>query len=114
MNAADQAIEEIRAVRHRISAEHGHDITKYLASLRAEEKQHVAQLKRGKELLARAVHEVSARQGPFVAVNVAGLDDNSFSDTLFTGARQRCSIGAFFASASTPSGGHSSLSSLPT
>ncbi|MEI9959812.1 MAG: hypothetical protein WDM76_01395 [Limisphaerales bacterium] len=38
MNAADQAIEEIRAVRHRISTEHGHDITNYLASLRAEEK----------------------------------------------------------------------------
>jgi hypothetical protein len=53
MNPADQVIEEIRAVRHRISTEHGHDITKYLASLRAEEKQHVAQLKRGKELLAR-------------------------------------------------------------
>ena len=53
MNAADQAIEEIRAVRHRISTEHGHDITKYLASLRAEEKQHPAQFKRGKELLAR-------------------------------------------------------------
>ena len=40
MNAADKAIEEIRAVRHRISTEHGHDIAKYLASLRAEEKQH--------------------------------------------------------------------------
>ena len=53
MNAADKAIEEIRAVRHRISTEHGHDITQYLASLRAEEKQHPAQLKRGKELLAR-------------------------------------------------------------
>jgi hypothetical protein len=53
MNAADHAIQEIRAVRHRISTEHGHDITKYLASLRAEEKQHPAQLKRGKELLAR-------------------------------------------------------------
>ena len=53
MNAADKAIEEIRAVRHRISTEYGHDITKYLASLRAEEKQHPAQLKRGKELLAR-------------------------------------------------------------
>jgi hypothetical protein len=53
MNAADKAIEEIRAVRHRISTEHSHDITKYLASLRAEERQHPAQLKRGKELLAR-------------------------------------------------------------
>jgi hypothetical protein len=57
MNAADQAIEEIRAVRHRISTEHGHDITKYLASLRNEEKQHAAQLKRGKELLARRCAE---------------------------------------------------------
>ncbi len=53
MNAADQAIEEIRAVRHRISAENGHDISKYLASLRAEEDQHTAQLKRGAELLAQ-------------------------------------------------------------
>jgi len=53
MNAADKAIEEIRAVRHRISAEHGHDITKYLASLREDEKQYATQLKRGRELLAR-------------------------------------------------------------
>ena len=53
MNAADQAIEEIRAVRQRISTEHGHDITKYLASLRMEEKQHAAQLKRGEKLLTR-------------------------------------------------------------
>ena len=53
MNAADKAIEEIREVRHRISSEHGHDIAKYLATLRAEEDQHAAQLKRGVELLAR-------------------------------------------------------------
>ena len=53
MNAADQAIEEIREVRHRISAECGHDIAKYLASLRVEEKMHAGQLKRGEELLAR-------------------------------------------------------------
>ncbi|HUX07216.1 MAG TPA: sigma-54 dependent transcriptional regulator [Acidobacteriota bacterium] len=37
----------------------------------------------GKELVAEAVHKASDRQGPFVAVNVAGLDDNIFSDTLF-------------------------------
>lgn len=37
----------------------------------------------GKELIARAVHEVSGRPGEFVAVNVAGLDDAMFSDTLF-------------------------------
>jgi DNA-binding NtrC family response regulator len=37
----------------------------------------------GKELLAQAVHRLSARTGRFVAVNVAGLDDTLFSDTLF-------------------------------
>jgi len=37
----------------------------------------------GKELLARAIHTLSGRKGPFVAVNAAGLDDNVFSDTLF-------------------------------
>lgn len=37
----------------------------------------------GKELIARSVHEASGRPGQWVAVNVAGLDDNMFSDTLF-------------------------------
>jgi DNA-binding NtrC family response regulator len=37
----------------------------------------------GKELMARAFHAASGRQGPFVAVNVAGVDDHVFSDTLF-------------------------------
>jgi len=37
----------------------------------------------GKELFARAIHNVSGRRGPFVAVNVAGLDDTMFADTLF-------------------------------
>ncbi|MFQ5465331.1 MAG: sigma-54-dependent transcriptional regulator, partial [Thermodesulfobacteriota bacterium] len=37
----------------------------------------------GKELVARAVHEVSGRPGAYVAVSVAGLDDTMFSDTLF-------------------------------
>mgnify|MGYP000560234664 CR=1 FL=1 len=37
----------------------------------------------GKELIARAIHNLSGRKGEFVAVNVAGLDDNVFSDTLF-------------------------------
>jgi DNA-binding NtrC family response regulator len=50
----------------------------------------------GKELLARAVHAASGRKGAFVAVNVAGLDDHLFADTLFghlrgafTGADQK-------------------------
>lgn len=37
----------------------------------------------GKELLARAAHALSGCKGPLVAVNVAGLDDTVFSDTLF-------------------------------
>lgn len=37
----------------------------------------------GKELIARAIHQISGQTGEFVAVNVAGLDDNVFSDTLF-------------------------------
>ncbi len=37
----------------------------------------------GKELIARAVHHLSLRQGEFIPVNVAGLDDNIFADTLF-------------------------------
>ncbi len=37
----------------------------------------------GKELIARSVHELSGRSGPFVAINLAGLDDILFSDTLF-------------------------------
>jgi two-component system, NtrC family, response regulator HydG len=37
----------------------------------------------GKELMARAVHHLSGVSGEFVSVNVAGLDDANFSDTLF-------------------------------
>lgn len=37
----------------------------------------------GKELIARALHRLSSRAGALVAVNVAGLDDAMFSDTLF-------------------------------
>jgi len=37
----------------------------------------------GKELMVKAIHKLSNRQGQFVAVNVAGIDDNIFSDTLF-------------------------------
>jgi DNA-binding NtrC family response regulator len=37
----------------------------------------------GKELVARAIHLASEREGEFVTVNVAGLDENVFADTLF-------------------------------
>jgi len=37
----------------------------------------------GKELIAKAIHRLSGNKGQFVSVNVAGLDDQLFSDTLF-------------------------------
>ncbi|WP_243688759.1 sigma-54-dependent transcriptional regulator [Geotalea toluenoxydans] len=37
----------------------------------------------GKELIARAIHRSSEFSGAFVPLNVAGLDDFMFSDTLF-------------------------------
>jgi len=37
----------------------------------------------GKELVAKAIHRLSNRKGDFVPVNVAGLDDHVFADTLF-------------------------------
>ena len=37
----------------------------------------------GKELIGQCIHALSSRKGELVKVNVAGLDDNVFSDTLF-------------------------------
>ncbi len=37
----------------------------------------------GKELIAKALHTLSGRQGEFLAVNLAGVDDVFFADTLF-------------------------------
>lgn len=37
----------------------------------------------GKELIAKALHKLSERKGYFVTTNIAGLDDQMFSDTLF-------------------------------
>jgi DNA-binding NtrC family response regulator len=37
----------------------------------------------GKELIARAIHNLSNRKGAFVAVNIAAFDDAMFADTLF-------------------------------
>lgn len=37
----------------------------------------------GKELMAQAVHRLRGQGSSFVAVNVAGLDDSIFADTLF-------------------------------
>jgi DNA-binding NtrC family response regulator len=47
----------------------------------------------GKELLAETIHRLSGRSGNLVPVNVAGLDDTLFSDTLF-GHRKGAYTGA--------------------
>ncbi|MGA9119846.1 MAG: sigma-54 dependent transcriptional regulator [Bacteroidota bacterium] len=47
----------------------------------------------GKELFAGAIHTASGRPGEMVTVNVAGVDDNLFSDTLF-GHRKGAFTGA--------------------
>ncbi|MDD2733099.1 MAG: sigma-54 dependent transcriptional regulator [Desulfuromonadaceae bacterium] len=47
----------------------------------------------GKELFAKALHTLSGCKGNFVAVNVAGLDDTVFADTLF-GHRKGAFTGA--------------------
>ncbi|UCH80290.1 MAG: sigma-54-dependent Fis family transcriptional regulator [Nitrospiraceae bacterium] len=47
----------------------------------------------GKELIARSVYKASGLEGEHIAVNVAGLDDTMFSDTLF-GHRKGAFTGA--------------------
>jgi DNA-binding NtrC family response regulator len=47
----------------------------------------------GKELVAKAVHALSGLKGGFVSINIAGLDDQMFSDTLF-GHRRGAFTGA--------------------
>lgn len=47
----------------------------------------------GKGLIAEAIHRISRRKGDLVSVNVAGLDDAMFSDTLF-GHRKGAYTGA--------------------
>lgn len=47
----------------------------------------------GKGLLSKAIHDASGRSGPLVSVNVAGLDAEAFSDTLF-GHRKGAFTGA--------------------
>jgi DNA-binding NtrC family response regulator len=47
----------------------------------------------GKELMARAIHKLSGRKGSLVSLNIAGLDDTMFSDSLF-GHRRGAFTGA--------------------
>jgi two-component system nitrogen regulation response regulator GlnG len=63
----------------------------------------------GKNLIAKALHRLSGRPGDLVEVNVAGLDDAFFSDTLF-GHHQGAFTGAQRARAGKVSiAGHGTL-----
>ncbi len=53
----------------------------------------------GKGVIAETIHNLSGRDGSFVSVNIAGLDDNLFSDTLFGHVK-----GAYTGAVSTRSG----------
>ncbi len=56
----------------------------------------------GKEIFARAIHQASGRQGPFVAVNCSAIPDNLFESEMFgyvagafTGALRKGKAGKF-------------------
>ncbi|MBT4267734.1 MAG: sigma-54-dependent Fis family transcriptional regulator, partial [Deltaproteobacteria bacterium] len=53
----------------------------------------------GKGLIAEVIHRISGLKGDFISVNVAGLDDNLFSDTLYGHIK-----GAFSGAATNRSG----------
>ena len=46
----DKAIEEVREVRHRISAEFGHDLDKYFSYLQTEQEKYREQINRFRRL----------------------------------------------------------------
>lgn len=48
----------------------------------------------GKELMAKALHNLRHASSPFIAINVAGFDDTMFSDALF-GHQKGAYTGAF-------------------
>ena len=55
----------------------------------------------GKDSWPRPIHRLSGRMGPFVSLNIAGLDDTMFSDSLFGHRR-----GAFTSAESDRGGPH--------
>jgi len=61
------------------------DIFRYLAAIAKSDKPILicGESGTGKELFASAAHAASGRSGELVTVNIAGLDDAMFSDTLF-------------------------------
>ena len=74
------------AFSHIVTSDRGmHDIFKYVEAV-APSRQPLlitGESGVGKECIARAVHSLSRCEGALVAVNVAGLDDTVFADTLF-------------------------------
>jgi len=50
----DEMIEEIRAVRHQISEEFGHNIQHYIAYLNSQQEQYAQQLELGRQVLKKS------------------------------------------------------------
>jgi hypothetical protein len=50
----DDMIEEIRAVRHQISEEFGHNIQQYIAYLNSQQEQYAQQLELGRQVLKKS------------------------------------------------------------
>ncbi|MBN2804190.1 MAG: sigma-54-dependent Fis family transcriptional regulator [Deltaproteobacteria bacterium] len=67
------------------SSQSMHNIFKYIETIAPTERPVLitGETGTGKELVAKAVHLASGVKGPFVSVNVAGLDEQMFQDTLF-------------------------------
>lgn len=61
---ADPPIDEIRAIRHQLSAEFGHDPKRYIQYLRELEKQYPEQIRRYQELQRTAQPSVVRETGP--------------------------------------------------
>lgn len=72
-----------------------HDIFRYIEAIAASPEPVLitGESGTGKELIARSIHAINKNDGPWVAVNIAGLDDHAFSDTLF-GHRRGAFTGA--------------------
>jgi hypothetical protein len=61
---ADPPIDEIRAIRHEISAEFGHDPKRYIQYLRDLEKEYPEQIRRYHELQRTTHPSVARESGP--------------------------------------------------
>jgi len=88
LNAAlfDQRLQNPEAFSHVLTHSQAmHKVFRYLEAIAQsrEPVMFIGESGTGKELLTKALHQVSCPDMPLVSVNVAGVDEQVFSDTLF-------------------------------